>query len=363
MTAAFRPILLTLLAAAAAAWVALRVGAPIPWLLGPLLLTAAASIRGLPVRSSLPLRNLGQWTIGAALGLYFTAEVGQMLLGLWWAVLLGVVWALWLGGRFGLWLEQRHAQDLAPLNPRARLATAWLASAIGGASEMTLLSERERARTDLVAAAHSLRLLIVVMTIPLGVQIVQSVWGLQVDPSLRQAAPRPMDWGAFAILLGGTLAGVGLMRAARGANPWFMGALLASIAMTWTGVPNMQMPGWMSNLAQLLVGVSLGVRFTPAFLRTAPRWMASVAIGTVAMLLASIAFAGLLAWGTGLHMATMLLGTTPGGITEMSVTAKVLGLGAPVVTAMQVSRLVAVLVLSRPLMDVVMRRRERRAAR
>ena len=60
-------------------------------------------------------------------------------------------------------------------------------------------------------------------------------------------------------------------------------------------------------------------------------------------------FAGLLAWATGLPWVTLLLGTSPGGITEMAITAKVLQLGVPVVTAFQVCRLVAVLVLVEPL--------------
>ena len=47
--------------------------------------------------------------------------------------------------------------------------------------------------------------------------------------------------------------------------------------------------------------------------------------------------------------ATMVLGTSPGGIAEMAITAKVLQLGVPVVTAFQVCRLVAVLVLVEPL--------------
>jgi hypothetical protein len=58
------------------------------------------------------------------------------------------------------------------------------------------------------------------------------------------------------------------------------------------------------------------------------------------------------AWGlaalTGLHPATLVLGTSPGGIAEMAITAKVLQLGVPVVTAFQVCRLVAVLVLAEP---------------
>eukprot|EP01034_Spumella_vulgaris_P030475 gene30475-37695_t len=47
---------------------------------------------------------------------------------------------------------------------------------------------------------------------------------------------------------------------------------------------------------------------------------------------AVLLIADLLAWGTGLPWATMVLGTSPGGIAEMSITAKVLQLGVPVVT-------------------------------
>jgi uncharacterized membrane protein AbrB (regulator of aidB expression) len=52
----------------------------------------------------------------------------------------------------------------------------------------------------------------------------------------------------------------------------------------------------------------------------------------------------------------MVLGTSPGGIAEMSITAKVLQLGVPVVTAFQVCRLVAVLLMVEPLYRLLYRR-------
>jgi hypothetical protein len=90
------------------------------------------------------------------------------------------------------------------------------------------------------------------------------------------------------------------------------------------------------------------VRFTPAFVHTAPRWMASVALASGVMMVLCAAFAWVLAVLTGLHPATLVLGTSPGGIAEMAITAKVLQLGVPVVTAFQVCRLVAVLLLAEP---------------
>jgi membrane AbrB-like protein len=169
----------TLLVAVAAALLCQWLKTPIPWMLGPLLATACLSVSGAPTRSSGYLRNVGQWVIGAALGLYFTAEVGQLVVSLWWAIVLGIVWALALGFLFGHWLQWRNAPNMPELSRKDMRATTYFAGAIGGASEMTLMAERHHARTDLVAASHSLRLVMVVICLPFGMQWFQSHWGLR----------------------------------------------------------------------------------------------------------------------------------------------------------------------------------------
>ena len=50
----------------------------------------------------------------------------------------------------------------------------------------------------------------------------------------------------------------------------------------------------------------------------------------------------------GLHPATLVLGTAPGGIAEMCITAKVLQLGVPLVTAFHVTRVVVILLTTVP---------------
>jgi uncharacterized membrane protein AbrB (regulator of aidB expression) len=50
-----------------------------------------------------------------------------------------------------------------------------------------------------------------------------------------------------------------------------------------------------------------------------------------------------------LHPATLVLGTAPGGIAEMCITAKVLQLGVPLVTAFHVARVVVILLTTVPL--------------
>lgn len=342
MPAVLRP-LATLVLALAAALLCVWLHTPIPWMIGPLLATAVASILGAPTHSWPLLRNAGQWTIGTALGLYFTPQVTALVASLWWAIVLAIAWALALGWVAGLCLHRVYGQAMG-LGPREARATSYFAGAIGGASEMTLLAEREGARGDLVAAAHSVRLVIVTLLIPFAFTLAD-LHG--VDASLPGA--RVVDWGGLALLGAGAAGGAWLLQQTGRANPWFMGALLVSMGVTMAGVELSAMPTALTNAAQLVIGVSLGVRFQRAFLRAAPRWLGAVALGTLVMVLLCGAFALLLAWTTGLHPATLVLGTSPGGIAEMAITAKVLQLGVPVVTAFQVCRLVAVLILVAPL--------------
>ena len=95
-------VLATLLLALAAAGVCLALHTPLPWMIGPLIAVSLASIAGLPTASHTPLRNAGQWTIGTALGLYFTPHVVSLVASVWWAIVLAIAWALLLGTGFFL---------------------------------------------------------------------------------------------------------------------------------------------------------------------------------------------------------------------------------------------------------------------
>lgn len=328
--------MLTLLGAAVAALLAERLHLPLPWMIGPLAVTALAGVLGLPLASSNRLRNAGQWAIGVALGLYFTPEVGGLLGTLAPAIALGVLWALAMGYGF-------H-RFLAALNPGEAPATTFFAAAIGGASEMALLAERNGARVDRVAAAHSLRVLMVVTLIPVGFQLTGVHGADAAAPVLREVRP-----GGLALLTGLTLAGVAAMRLTGLPNPFVLGALLVAAGLSLAGVELSALPRWATNAGQLFIGVSLGTRFTPDFARTAPRWLVGVALGTLLMMGLSAGFAWALSAWISLHPATVILATSPGGIAEMCITAKVLELGVPAVTAFHVVRYVAVLLLTAPL--------------
>jgi len=114
-----------------------------------------------------------------------------------------------------------------------------------------------------------------------------------------------------------------------------------------------------TNTAQVLLACSLGSRFRHSFLREAPRFMAAV-LASVALVLALCALlAFVLAWVAGVAPATILLACAPGGIAEMSITAKVLRVGVAFVTAAHVTRFAIVVLLTEPAYCFLERRRGR----
>lgn len=333
-------ILLTLIAGYIAALICVFLSTPIPWMIGPLLMTAGLSIFGADTVSWNPLRNGAQWVIGAALGLYFTPHVSNLVASLWWLVILSILWSLAIGYCYGQWLYWFNA----PRFPRLDRTTAYFASIVGGASEMTLLAEREHARTDLVASAHTLRVLIVTITIPFAIKWIG--WH-----GLDNMQAHNYEFSLIGLITLILLTGFGAtaMKVLGRSNAWFIGPLIVSIGLAINQIELSSIPSWLTNAAQIAIGVSLGVRFRPEFIHSAPRWLLSVAIGTfVMMAICALASFGL-SYIIPLSPATIILASAPGGIAEMAITAKVMQLGVAIVTALQACRIIAVLFLAEPL--------------
>eukprot|EP01036_Dinobryon_divergens_P041533 gene41533-55059_t len=128
-------------------------------------------------------------------------------------------------------------------------------------------------------------------------------------------------------------------------NAWIIGPLVVTIALTGSGAEWSAMPRWMVNGGQLLIGCALGSRFSAGFFRAAPRFLLSVAATVLLSLTLAACFGVGLSWAAGIDLPTTLLATAPGGVAEMSLTARALHLGVPVVTSFHVTRM-AFLVLS-----------------
>ena len=342
-----QPFLLSLTIGFIAALLCDWLDTPLPWMIGPLFSTAAARMAGVKLYNPVQVREAGQWAIGTALGLYFTPPVLKVLESYLGFILAGVVFALVLGAFCG-WLLHRLSG--------VERTTAFFAMAVGGASEMASQGERHGAKVDRVAAAHSLRIMLVVGIIPFLFKFA----GVHGSDAYATGA-RVVDYPGLLLLILLTSAGALLLKRIGSPNSWVIGPLAVAIALTANGINLSALPEWMVHLGQLFIGISLGTRFTPEFLHTAPRYLASVALCTLAAMAIAAGFAFGLSALSGIHPATAILATSPGGIAEMSLTAKTLQLGVPIVTAFHVTRMSALVLTIGPLFRVMRAWKRRRA--
>ncbi|MCK6387469.1 MAG: AbrB family transcriptional regulator [Zoogloea sp.] len=309
-----------------AGWAAAAAHLPLPWMLGPLFAIAILRVAGLPLLALPGGRQAGQWAIGTALGLYFTpavlGELGRhtpaIVLMAGSAVVFGIVAA-------------RLLERWARVTP----ATAFFAGLPGGASEMVVLAERHGGQVDRIAAAHALRVMLVVSVIPFALH-----HGAREGHETFRALAGAVDWLRFPLLLAASLAGVALFARLRIANAWVLGPLLCVGGLTAANLPLTSLPGWVVNGGQLLLGTALGTRFSPSFFRAAPRFLGVSAGATVLTLVLCALFVTALGGLIPIPVPSLLLAASPGGMAEMSITAREMHLSVPLVTATHVLRVV-----------------------
>ena len=317
----------------AGGYLASLVGWPLPYMVGSLL--AIILVRCLTPWQLAEIpggRKCGQWVVGIGIGLHFTPVVIEQVMSHFGLIFFGALITS-LSSIVGVWLMRRSGEDRA---------TAFFSSMPGGSGEMVNLGARNGATLSSVAAAQSLRVLAVVLCVP---AIFKYLLG-DGAPALHASA---VDWRWLAVLLPLGAALAWLWQRLKQPNPWLFGPLLLSAAVSIAWNLHIALPPGGSQIGQWLIGSGLGCHFNRSFFRRAPSFMARTLIGTaLTMLLATLAAVGLSSM-TQLDLRSLTLGMMPGGIAEMSLTAETLQLSVPLVTAMQVMRLLFVLFLAEPL--------------
>jgi membrane AbrB-like protein len=307
---------------------------PLPWMIGPLAAMAASNFVGIGLRAPAGSRQLGQIVVGTALGLYFTPLVAREVVSFWPLLLLGGVLAIFLGVLGGWVLGRLTGTDGT---------TAFFASVPGGATEMTILGERYGARADRVALAQSLRILAVVIVVPFAL-----TYSGAHGTDLYQPAAVALDWQRLAALLAAAGA-IGALVARFGMpNAFMFGPLALATALTIGEIPLSSLPSSLSSGAQVLLGCALGARFERRSLQSAPRYVFGVLVSVATTIAAAACSAWAVAATWGLPTPTLVLAMAPGGIAEMCITAKVLQLGVPLVTAAQVARVLVLISTTGP---------------
>jgi len=301
---------------------------PVPWMIGPMVAIAAVNLMGMRVFPPPYARQLGQVVIGSAVALYFTPTVVAQLSVHFGAIALSTASAFVIGALGALTLSRVSGVDGK---------SAFFASIPGGAMAMAVLADRHGAQIPPVAIAHSLRVSIVVLTVPFA--LTYGGIPMEFSPYKPQL---PLDFLILAVWLP---VGFGLGMAAERLglqNGHLMAPIFLGAGLTVSGVELSAVPGWMSDFAQLMFGLVLGARYERAFFLRYKLFLPFAILNSVFVLAASVVVAIGLAWLFGLPVATMILATAPGGMPEMTIVAQALQVGVPTVVAFHLFRVVVV---------------------
>ena len=309
-------------------------GLPLPWLLGALAATTAASLGGLELRVPELLRRPMIAVLGAMLGTTFTPERLDGALS-WLASLAALpAYVVLVGGLIFLYL--RRCSEFDP-------TSAFFAATPGGLSEMIALSDQLGGDQRRVSLVHGARLLCIVSTIP----FIAGLFGY--EPPDRPGGLDPhFDPLGLAILVALGAGGYVLARRLRLPAATFVGPLLGSAAAHLAGWIEVDPPYLLMAIAQLVLGSAVGARFSGTPMALIGRTLLLGAGATVIMLLITLAFGAALHALTGHPLPLLLLAFIPGGFTEMSLIALAMGVDPAFVVTHHSVRVFLVVLIALP---------------
>lgn len=306
--------------------IALYIGSPLPWMIGPLLVTAMLYLTGaaemlIPVKT----RPGGQIIIASQVGVYFSPAAFAMMVTLA-PLLVGMALATAVCAFVVALMLARVA--------RLSLTAAFLASLPTSPVEAAIMAERFNCNPGPVILSQTVRIASVVVLVPI---IIYAIDGWPASAAVRMSAP--FDPHGTIILLATGIAGALACRLLRIPNPYFLGPLAASSALAAVGFGPFFYPGIILSGAQIVLGVWLGSIFRRSLFQAAGRLVLTSILATLVLLAMTSAVAVAIAIILGLDWELMVLSAAPGGVTEMALTAKFLGEDVALITAFHLTRI------------------------
>ena len=320
-------------------------GVPAAWLVGPMLVAVALALAW-PDRPTVPhrARLASLAVVGGVLAAAFRPSVLPLIAANWVPVCLVAGGTLLLSLGIGFLLAR-----LAHLDGK----TAALGTLPGAASGMLAMSGPLGADSRLVALMQYTRVIVVVVTAALvarlgsAPELVQHrISGQGFQMGAHQAGAIVQDaWLAYVLsaLVAALGAWVGtLLRLPAGA---LMGPLVLGASLEELGVLRITWPPGVPQAAYLVLGVYVGLLFDRTSIERAGRLFPLVLASTVGLVVACAGLGWALAAFMHIDALTAYLATTPGGIDSVAIMALGSGADAPLVLAVQMLRLFAVVLV------------------
>ncbi|MDH3414559.1 MAG: AbrB family transcriptional regulator [Gammaproteobacteria bacterium] len=309
---------------------------PLAWMLGAMVICTIASLSGVKLLVPGTLRSVMVSVLGVLLGSTFTPEVIEKASQWPFTILSLALYIVVLTGL--LYLYFSRFQKFDPV-------TAYFSATPGGLNEMVIAGGAMGGDERTIALVHGARVLLVVMVIPFWFRYTEGERAITtaVGPSI--AGTSLIDIG---VLVTCAVTGVLLGRLVRLPAYRIVGPMLVSAGVHIAGITSSSPPWEIVAVAQVVVGSSVGARFSGIPLERVLKTIAASAGATAVMLATSVLFALALSKITDISMAPIVLAFSPGGLAEMSLIALSLGIETAFVATHHVSR-IAMIVIAAPL--------------
>lgn len=338
-------------------------GLNIGWIIGPLIMAAILSFKqpnwfknpANPNKGISPhWVRIGQTVLAVQLGQKINISVLATFKDHWMTItimlLLSVVFSLFSG--LVIWKFSR-----------TDMITSFFATAPGGIVAMPSLADDAGANTGVVSIVQTMRVFLVVMIIPLiaatwiAPGVSDSVTNVSSSTSATQFELSHLV-GTILLLLaawGGKFIGKKL----KFPSPILIGGMLsvAIVQSLYYFIVGTELLIWWPAIiliiAQIFMGSSIGSRFQRSMFQGIGKVILVAFISTIGLIIAMLLCALIVSYITGIPLITSVLAFAPGGIAEMAATAIVLDADSTFVVAVQVLRIVVVLLVLPPIFKLL----------
>ncbi len=310
---------------------------PLVGMLGPL---SAVLIWKLASRRTLfwpvSFRNGGQVLLGYSMGLSFTIESARQIARQ--LPSMAIITILMVACGLGVALLAARWTGIS-------LQSAVMGTTPGGLSQMVVLSEEIKgAEPTIVTFMQTIRMLTVIFIVPaLSFHALSGEDVKNVSAFEQGAGPEPGNILFYLFVIGAVLLATRLAVRFNCPTPYIIGPLMTSAIFTLSGMPAPQLPPLLTIIAQLCLGVYLGMGIKVNLLGNWGRLLPISLISGLLIVGCALALAYALQRIYPISMATAFLCIAPGGLPEMGVTAHTVHADVSMVAAYQLFRVFFIL--------------------
>lgn len=324
---------------------------PLPWMIGAMVVTTAATLAGAPLKTPVQLRDPMIAVLGVMLGSAFTPEIAARIPE-WWTTVAAMALYLVIVGA----LVFTYFRKVARFDP----VTAYFSAAPGGLTEMIVVGAAMGGDDRKIALVQAARVLLVVLALPFGFVIFT---GYQ-RPASTPGGVALADFPLADLFILGACAVIGVIgaKALKVPAARITGPMVLSAIVHLAGWSHSSPPVELIALAQVVIGCAIGARFVGVPFRQVAHAIV-LSLGSTTILIAvGLVFAFLMQPFTTAGVEAVMLAFAPGGLAEMSLIALALGVEAAFVASHHIIRIAMIVIVAPAVFRAIDRRRRKRGA-